>query len=53
MIKRYGGHSVNRLNAHLESIKAGLSKGGGSKLAKLNKIRIHKGLSTLGQNPSK
>tara|TARA_R110001599_G_scaffold234965_1_gene434200 strand:- start:4409 stop:4645 length:237 start_codon:yes stop_codon:yes gene_type:complete len=39
----YGGHSVTALNAHLEGMEKGLSKGGGNKLAKLSKIRMNRG----------
>tara|TARA_R110000737_G_scaffold58097_2_gene83913 strand:+ start:887 stop:1114 length:228 start_codon:yes stop_codon:yes gene_type:complete len=49
----YGGHSVTALNAHLEGMEKGLSKGGGNKLAKLSKIRMNRGLSTLAKKPPK
>ena len=49
----YGGHSVTTLNAHLEGMEKGLSKGGGNKLAKLSKIRMNRGLSTLAKKPPK
>ena len=55
MMADYGGHSIKDLNAHLESIKPGLSRGGnnGGKIVKLNKIRMNRGLSTLAKKPPK
>tara|TARA_R110000822_G_scaffold201613_1_gene338839 strand:+ start:26 stop:763 length:738 start_codon:yes stop_codon:yes gene_type:complete len=51
LLEEYGGHSVGALNAHLEGMEVGSSKGGGNKLAKLNRISTKGGLASLGKKP--
>jgi hypothetical protein len=53
LLKRFGGHSVPYLNAHLDKMKGTDGKGGGSKGAKLLKIQRHGGLGSLAGKPPK